>query len=171
MFRFLHLLRLRRQVGIEGEECGRIHGFRQESQRGEKLAAFIGQRVEARFEDVIAPLDQIEVSQVELAATRRIVGPSIETPSILEVIVDETSQDSDDQRMAIAVFREVVLNRPGVAPDTTRAEKLFRVRGTQAGKGDALNARDGLTCRIQQDTRHQPELDKHLGRSDGSEAE
>jgi len=105
-------------VRIEGAERGVIHGFGQERQCREELTACFRQRVEAGFEDVVALLDEVEVGEVELAATGGVGSPGIEIPLVRKVIVDETGQDAGDEGMTVAMALEEVLNGLRGAIDT-----------------------------------------------------
>lgn len=75
---------------IDGAKRGVINGFGQERQSGKELAALLRKGVEGGFEDVVAFLDEVEVSEVELAAIGGVGHPGIKIPLVWKVIVDET---------------------------------------------------------------------------------
>src|ERR1035441_7121049 len=110
---------------------------------------FLWKSLERGLEDVVAPLDKAEVSEIELAAAASwIGGPGVEIPFVGKVVVDEAGEDSGDEGVAIAVALEIIPDRLRDASDTAGAEECLGIRGTKAGEGDAENARDGLARRI-----------------------
>ena len=98
------------------------------------MAAFLRKGVKSGFEDVVALLDEVEVGEIELAAAGWIGSPGVEIPFVGEVVVDEAGEDTGDERVAIAMALEVILDRLRVAGDTAGAEERLGVRRTQAGE-------------------------------------
>jgi len=59
---------------------------------------------------MVALLDQVEVSEVKLATSNGTDSPSVEVPTIREVVIDKTCKNADDQRMAITMLLKVLLD-------------------------------------------------------------
>ena len=62
------------------------------------------------MEDVVALLDKIEVTEVELAPALRIDGPGVEVSAIGEVVVDQAGEDPGHEGVTVAMALQKVLN-------------------------------------------------------------
>jgi len=107
--------------------------------------------------------------EIELAAAGWIDRPSVEVSPVGEVVVDEASEGAGEERVAIAMALEVILDRLRVAGDTAGAKERLGILRTEAGEGYAKNAGDGLARRVEEHARNQPGGDDQFGGRGGSE--
>jgi len=98
---------------------------------------------------MVALLNEIEVSKVELTATRRIGRPGIEISFVRQIVVDKTGKNAGDEGVAVAVTLKVVLNGLRIASYFTGPKKSFSIRWEKTREGLAPNARDRLARRIE----------------------